>query len=198
MVALSCPSLTCRYYTGEVAEIKGALRLIEMHVDMYHAAVNVNTIDEAVEEEVVNASDEAVEAEVVNDEVLYIGLFGYTEEDARKRQHQIQQFQQGLVASTKLTCPASTTTTEEIVEVVRRKPGSKSAKRRQRIKDAKRNSSFISNTKTSVNSVQTWEQKQQQQNLQTTVQMEQSTQLILSSMIQTWEQKQQYKPVNNQ
>ena len=50
MVALSCPSLTCGYFTGEVAEFKDAMRLLETHVDMDHAAENVNTIDEAMEE----------------------------------------------------------------------------------------------------------------------------------------------------
>ena len=148
---LSCPAgATCGYTTEEV-EFEAARELLKMHRDIAHAAVDVNTVDEAVEAddgyigeevefdtalELIKGHEHTAETvEDVNDEFLYMGLFGYTLEDARKRQH--QQFKQGPVASTKLKCPASITTTEENVTVVKQKTGSKRAKRRRRIHDAK-------------------------------------------------------------
>ena len=67
MVKLQCPAYTdaCGYTTEEL-EFELAMQLIEMHIDIVHAAVDVNTTDEAVEAEDVNTIDETAEAEVVN------------------------------------------------------------------------------------------------------------------------------------
>ena len=60
-----------------------------------------------------NTIDEAMEAADVDDEVMYMGLFGYTLEDAGKRQL-LPQHQQGSFNNAKIMCPASTACAETV------------------------------------------------------------------------------------
>ena len=105
LIRIPCPAGNACQYTTDKMEIEAAMVLIRSHVDTAHAAVRYGYIGEEVEFdtalELVKGQEHGAEAmEDVNDEFMYMGLFGYTLEDARKRQH--QQFKQGSVARTKL------------------------------------------------------------------------------------------------
>ena len=142
MVRFQCPAYpdACGYITVEV-KFEHAMKLLQMHIDIDHAADDVNNIDEAAEAEVVNTIDKAVEEKVV-----------YTIDEAVKDEDvngevtylEFEDVQQKLDKLTRRMCTwrdACGYIGEEIVEaveVVRQKPGSKSAKRRQRMQDAKR------------------------------------------------------------
>ena len=125
MVKISCPAgNTCEFTTEEIVEVEAGMVLIQCHVDTAHATVDVNTIDEAGEAEVMNPIDEAVETEDT-----YLEF-----EDMQQKLDNLTR----RMCTWRDTCGNIGEEIVEAVEVVRRKPGSKSAKRRQRMQDAKR------------------------------------------------------------